>query len=95
MLQDMDLIGKTVIADRGYDMNNILELIEKQQAVAVIPAENTAKFNERVIGGYTKNAIWSNAYSTNSNIIEGWLLAMISWPVPLRPFYRWPLFFYG
>lgn len=29
MLQEMDLAGKTVIADRGYDMNNILELIEK------------------------------------------------------------------
>ncbi|GAC42623.1 hypothetical protein PPOP_1980 [Paenibacillus popilliae ATCC 14706] len=37
MLQDMDLTGKTVIADRGYDMNNILELIDKQQAIAVIP----------------------------------------------------------
>ncbi|WP_144026707.1 transposase [Paenibacillus sp. FSL H7-0331] len=37
MLQDMDLVGKTVIAVRGYDINNILELIEKQQAIAVIP----------------------------------------------------------
>ncbi|AVF24804.1 transposase [Paenibacillus larvae subsp. larvae] len=38
MLQAMDLTGKTVIADRGYDMNNILELIEKQHALAVIPS---------------------------------------------------------
>ncbi|MDF2718404.1 MAG: hypothetical protein K0R28_5329 [Paenibacillus sp.] len=30
MLQDMNLAGNTVIADRGYDMDNILELIEKQ-----------------------------------------------------------------
>ncbi|CAH8710053.1 IS5 family transposase, partial [Paenibacillus thiaminolyticus] len=43
MLQDMDLTGKTVIADRGYDMNRILELIEKQHATAVIPSRKHRK----------------------------------------------------
>ncbi|QNV55915.1 hypothetical protein GMA19_03331 [Paenibacillus polymyxa E681] len=38
MLQSMDLSGKTVLADRGYDMNNILNLIQEQQATAVIPS---------------------------------------------------------
>lgn len=47
MLQDMDLAGKTVIADRGYDMSNILELIEKQQAIAVIPSRRLRKVQQK------------------------------------------------
>lgn len=43
MLQEIDLCGKTVIADHGYDMNNILELIERQQGVAVIPSRKHRK----------------------------------------------------
>lgn len=36
-----------VIADRGYDMNNILELIEKQQAIAVIPSRKHRKVQRK------------------------------------------------
>jgi hypothetical protein len=35
ILESMDLSGTQVIADRGYDMNNIVDMLE-QQAVAVI-----------------------------------------------------------
>ncbi|WP_240763230.1 transposase [Paenibacillus thalictri] len=47
MLQDMDLAGMTVIADRGYDMNNIMERIEKQQAIAVIPSRKHRKVQRK------------------------------------------------
>lgn len=43
MLQNMELTDTTVIADRGYDMNNILESIEKQDGVAVIPSRKHRK----------------------------------------------------
>ncbi|MEK3702894.1 transposase [Paenibacillus sp. FSL R7-0198] len=32
MLQSMELQGMNVIADRGYDMNNILKLLDEKQA---------------------------------------------------------------
>ncbi|GAC40764.1 transposase and inactivated derivative [Paenibacillus popilliae ATCC 14706] len=47
VLQDMNLTGKTVIADRGYDMNNILELIKEQQATAVIPSRKHRKVQRK------------------------------------------------
>ena len=39
----MDLQGRNIIADRGYDMNNILALIEKQQGTAIIPSRKHRK----------------------------------------------------
>ncbi|MEK4038682.1 MULTISPECIES: hypothetical protein [Paenibacillus] len=30
MLQNMDLSGKTDLAERGYDLNNFLNLIQEQ-----------------------------------------------------------------
>ncbi len=47
MLQSMDLSGKTVLADRGYDMNNILNLIQEQQATAVIPSRKHRKVQRK------------------------------------------------
>ncbi|WP_088830885.1 IS5 family transposase [Paenibacillus tyrfis] len=43
LLQNLELTGRTVIADRGYDMNKILELIENQKAIAVIPSRRHRK----------------------------------------------------
>lgn len=37
MLQNLDLTNKQVIADRGYDTNQILDLLKEQQATSVIP----------------------------------------------------------
>lgn len=42
-------------------MNIILELIQNPQAIAVIQAVNTVKFNAGMTCGYTKNVIWWNA----------------------------------
>ncbi|MEV3687581.1 transposase [Paenibacillus larvae] len=86
MLQAMDLTGKTVIADRGYDMNNILELIEKQHALAVIPSRKHRNIQRNCDWWLYKNATWWNVYSTSLNIIVGWLLAMISYPVTFAAF---------
>ncbi|GGN91144.1 hypothetical protein GCM10010969_02450 [Saccharibacillus kuerlensis] len=38
MLASMDLRGRIVIADRGYDTDRILNLLQEQQATAVIPS---------------------------------------------------------
>ncbi|MNO34218.1 Transposase DDE domain protein [compost metagenome] len=43
MLQSMELQGMNVIADRGYDMNNILNLLDEKQAKAVIPSRKHRK----------------------------------------------------
>jgi transposase len=78
MLQEIDLAGKTVIADRGYDMNNILELIARQQAIAVIPSHKHRKFSANAIGGCTKNVILWNICSTSLNITADWLRVTIN-----------------
>lgn len=38
MLEQMDIKGKNVLADRGYDTNKIIALLEEQQAHCVIPS---------------------------------------------------------
>jgi transposase len=38
MLQSFDVKEKNVIADRGYDTNAILDLLEEKQAHTVIPS---------------------------------------------------------
>lgn len=38
MLHSFDVKEKNVIADRGYDTNAIIEILEKNQAHAVIPS---------------------------------------------------------
>lgn len=43
MLQSMGLQGMKVIADRKYDMNNILNLLGEKKAMAVIPSRNHCK----------------------------------------------------
>ncbi|WP_407669171.1 transposase [Paenibacillus algicola] len=44
MLQNLDLTNKQVIADRGYDTNQILDLLKEQQATSVIqPKKNRVK----------------------------------------------------
>jgi len=38
MLRKIDVKGKTIIADRGYDRNAILHFLEEEQAHSVIPS---------------------------------------------------------
>jgi transposase len=38
ILQSLDIHGKNVLADRGYDMDKILALLDDKQANAVIPS---------------------------------------------------------
>ncbi|UQZ85553.1 Transposase DDE domain protein [Paenibacillus konkukensis] len=56
MLKSMELTGTNVLADRGYDTNAILDLLQGQQANPVIPSRNLAVFSEIATGGFTKNA---------------------------------------
>lgn len=39
MLSQMELTGKNVMADRGYDTNKIVELLREKQAITVIPSK--------------------------------------------------------
>ncbi len=48
MLQDMDLTRKTVIADRGYDMNRIFGTDREAARTAVIPSPETSKNSTNV-----------------------------------------------
>jgi transposase len=38
MLSDLELTGKNVLADRGYDTDKIIELLQQRQAISVIPS---------------------------------------------------------
>lgn len=43
MLRQLDLTHKIVLADRGYDTNNILRLLDDRQAQGVIPSRKHRK----------------------------------------------------
>ena len=38
MLEDMELNGKYVLADRGYDTDRIVTLLQEKKAICVIPS---------------------------------------------------------
>ncbi|MCY9751194.1 transposase, partial [Paenibacillus larvae] len=38
ILQTLDIEGKNVLADRGYDTDKIIALLEEKQACSVIPS---------------------------------------------------------
>src|SRR5699024_10092484 len=42
-LQSLDVEGKHVLADRGYDTDKIIDLLEETQANAVIPSRKHRK----------------------------------------------------
>jgi transposase len=39
LLQSQDILGKNVLADRGYDTDKIIELLKEKQANSVIPSK--------------------------------------------------------
>ena len=43
LLEPFDLNGKIILADKGYDSNNFVRLIEQQGGIAVIPSRISAK----------------------------------------------------
>ncbi|WP_157261834.1 transposase, partial [Paenibacillus sp. A3] len=61
MLKSMELTGTNVLADRAYDTNAILNLLQDQHAKPVIPSKNLAVFSVIVTGGSIKNATEWNA----------------------------------
>jgi len=61
ILRSLDIEGKNVLADRGYDTDSIINLLIEKQANAVIPSRSTARFNAQRIGGCLKSGTWSSA----------------------------------
>lgn len=63
MLRSMKLAGTNVLADRAYDANSILYLLQGQHAHPEIPSKNLARFSDIVIGSFIKDAMEWNAFS--------------------------------
>ena len=77
------LMTDIVIADKAYDSDALLDQIRAQGAQAVIPPRGNRQslrdcdwYLYTVIGICIKNAIWSNAFSGNSNTIDACFLAL-------------------
>ncbi|MCE5170689.1 IS5 family transposase [Paenibacillus profundus] len=95
MLQDMDFTGKAVIADRGYDMNNVLELIEKQQAVAVITSRKRCKIQQTCDWRLYKERHLVECLFNKLKHYRRLATRYDKLACSFAAFYRWPLFFYG
>ncbi|TBL76157.1 hypothetical protein EYB31_21565 [Paenibacillus thalictri] len=87
--------GKTVIADRGYDMNNILELIKEHQAIAVIPSRKHRKIQRKCDWWLYKKRHLVECLFNKLKHYRRLALVTINLPVHLWAFYHWPLFCYG
>ena len=59
-----------LIADKAYDSQTIIDQIETQNAVAVIPSKKNRKNLDPLIVTHTKNAIMWNDSLQNLNNIE-------------------------
>ena len=54
LLDQIEINGSNVLADRGYDSNKLLDYVYESQP---FHPERELNLNVIVIGGYTKNAI--------------------------------------
>ncbi|WP_246627768.1 IS5 family transposase [Paenibacillus solanacearum] len=95
MLQNMDLTGKTVIADRGFDMNNILELIKEQQAIAVIPSRKHRKIQRKCDWWLYKERHLVECLFNKLKHYRRLATHYDKLTCTFAPFYHWPLFCNG
>jgi len=54
LLEDFDLCGKLIIADKGYDSDKFIRWLEQRGSIVVIPSRITAR-NPREIDKYAYN----------------------------------------
>lgn len=57
LLDQIEINGSNVLADRGYDSNKLLDYVYARGGEPTIPSRKELNLNVIVIGGYTKNAI--------------------------------------
>ncbi|AET61955.1 transposase [Paenibacillus terrae HPL-003] len=60
MLKSMDLTQKQVLADRAYDTNRILQLLEEQEATPVIPSKKNRRVQRK----------WDKAIYKERHLVE-------------------------
>lgn len=57
LLEQIDIEGSHVLADRGYDSSHLIDYIYDHGGEPTIPSRKGAKFERLVTGGFIKNAI--------------------------------------
>ena len=57
LLDQIEINGSNVLADRGYDSNKLLDYVYAPVESQPFHPERELNLNVIVIGGYTKNAI--------------------------------------
>ena len=57
LLDQIEINGSNVLADRGYDSNKLLDYVYARGGEQPFHPERELNLNVIVIGGYTKNAI--------------------------------------
>jgi len=97
--QALDLIDgfrlSHVLADKGYDSDNILDAIASMKAVPVICRDQTAKYEEYMISKFINAGISLSVHSTNSSIGADSQPDTIVKLFTSRPSYIWLQQLYG
>lgn len=65
-----DLENTMLLADKGYDSNALVEQLEGQKCIAVIPPKKNRKYKRDYDEYVYKNAIWLNVFLEKSNILD-------------------------
>ena len=63
LLDHIEIDGSKVLADRGYDSNQLIDYIYDHGGEPTIPSRRGAKFERRAIGGFIRKDIWSKITS--------------------------------
>jgi hypothetical protein len=59
LLDHIEIDGSKVLADRGYDSNQLIDYIYDHGGEPTIPSRRGAKFDVAAIGGFIRKDIWS------------------------------------
>ena len=71
VLEHIDIEGSNVLADRGYDSNQLLDYIYERGGEPTIPSRKGAKLNGIAIGGSIKKDTWlKNIFSSSRAFAE-------------------------
>ena len=86
ILKEMDVEGKNVMADRGYDTDKIIALLEEKQAKSVIPSRKHRTVQRPTDWWLFKERHLVECLFTSLNIIADWLPGTINYRVLLLLF---------
>ena len=58
LLEHVNIERSSVLADRGYDSQNLIDYIYEKGGESTIPSKKGAKLSDIVTGGCIKSTIW-------------------------------------